>query len=133
MGVGHRGCIRHGNFADRMAERLGPLLPERRLEISLSFGDSPGARLVSLDAGKGWQARLAINCSRCLIRASSAQPIPLFRSLPLRLLLAVQRGARQWPIFSPVAVGTGLSRSPSPVMRRSGAIIASAAMAEVPS
>jgi tRNA threonylcarbamoyladenosine biosynthesis protein TsaE len=41
-------------------ERLGPLLPEGRLQISLSYGDSPGARLASLDAGKGWQARLAL-------------------------------------------------------------------------
>lgn len=40
-------------------ERLGPLLPEGRLQISLSYGDNPGARLASLDAGKGWQARLA--------------------------------------------------------------------------
>jgi tRNA threonylcarbamoyladenosine biosynthesis protein TsaE len=39
-------------------ERLGPLLPERRLEITLAFGGTPGARRVWLDAGTGWQARL---------------------------------------------------------------------------
>jgi tRNA threonylcarbamoyladenosine biosynthesis protein TsaE len=39
-------------------ERLGPLLPERRLEIALAFGERPGTRRVSLDPGPGWQARL---------------------------------------------------------------------------
>src|SRR5215813_8994954 len=39
-------------------ERLGPLLPESRLEISLTFGDRPGARHASLDPGAGWQTRL---------------------------------------------------------------------------
>jgi tRNA threonylcarbamoyladenosine biosynthesis protein TsaE len=40
-------------------ERLGSLLPEQRLEITLSYGDGPGARRASLDPGKEWQARLA--------------------------------------------------------------------------
>jgi tRNA threonylcarbamoyladenosine biosynthesis protein TsaE len=40
------------------AERLGPLLPERRLEVTLDFGDQPGSRRASLDAGAGWQSRL---------------------------------------------------------------------------
>jgi tRNA threonylcarbamoyladenosine biosynthesis protein TsaE len=40
-------------------ERLGPLLPEYRLELSLTFGDRPEARRVTLDAGGRWQARLA--------------------------------------------------------------------------
>jgi tRNA threonylcarbamoyladenosine biosynthesis protein TsaE len=40
-------------------ERLGPLLPERRLEIALAFGGRPDARQVSLDPGTGWQARLS--------------------------------------------------------------------------
>jgi tRNA threonylcarbamoyladenosine biosynthesis protein TsaE len=39
-------------------ERLGPLLPGRRLEIALAFGDKPDARQVSLDPGTGWQSRL---------------------------------------------------------------------------
>jgi tRNA threonylcarbamoyladenosine biosynthesis protein TsaE len=39
-------------------ERLGPLLPERRLEITLSFGEHPEARHVSLDPGTGWRERL---------------------------------------------------------------------------
>ena len=40
-------------------ERLGPLLPQRRLEIEFLFGDQPEARRVVLDAGEGWQKRLA--------------------------------------------------------------------------
>ena len=40
-------------------ERLGPLLPERRLELSLTFGDRPEARRVTLGAGGTWRARLA--------------------------------------------------------------------------
>jgi tRNA threonylcarbamoyladenosine biosynthesis protein TsaE len=39
-------------------ERLGPLLPARRLEVTLVFGDRPDARRVSLDPGTGWEARL---------------------------------------------------------------------------
>jgi tRNA threonylcarbamoyladenosine biosynthesis protein TsaE len=40
------------------AERLGPLLPERRLEITLGFGGRPASRQASLDPGTGWHARL---------------------------------------------------------------------------
>ena len=40
-------------------ERLGPLLPERRLEITFSFGADPGARRLLLDPSEEWQARLA--------------------------------------------------------------------------
>ncbi len=41
-------------------ERLGPLLPDRRLELSFAFGDGPGARCIAMDPGKEWQARLAM-------------------------------------------------------------------------
>jgi tRNA threonylcarbamoyladenosine biosynthesis protein TsaE len=41
-------------------ERLGALLPERRLEITLAYGDRAGARRLSLDPGKEWQGRLAL-------------------------------------------------------------------------
>jgi len=41
-------------------ERLGPLLPERRLEITFSFGADPGARRLLLDPSKEWQTRLAM-------------------------------------------------------------------------
>ena len=40
-------------------ERLGPLLPRRRLEIEFLFGDRPEARRVLIDVGEGWQQRLA--------------------------------------------------------------------------
>jgi tRNA threonylcarbamoyladenosine biosynthesis protein TsaE len=40
-------------------ERLGPLLPERRLEIAFAFGDRPEARRAALFAGPDWTARLA--------------------------------------------------------------------------
>jgi len=40
-------------------EHLGPLLPRRRLEIELLFGDHPEARRAVLDPGEDWQARLA--------------------------------------------------------------------------
>ena len=40
-------------------EKLGPLLPPRRLEITLAFSDQPGTRRVSLDAGSAWRTRLA--------------------------------------------------------------------------
>jgi tRNA threonylcarbamoyladenosine biosynthesis protein TsaE len=41
-------------------ERLGSLLPERRLEITFSFGAEPGARRLLLDPSNDWQARLAM-------------------------------------------------------------------------
>jgi tRNA threonylcarbamoyladenosine biosynthesis protein TsaE len=40
-------------------ERLGTLLPRRRLEIELLFGDQPEARRARVDAGEEWRARLA--------------------------------------------------------------------------
>jgi tRNA threonylcarbamoyladenosine biosynthesis protein TsaE len=40
-------------------ERLGLLLPERRLEITFAFGDGPGERRICLDPSMQWQARLA--------------------------------------------------------------------------
>ena len=39
-------------------DRLGPLLPRRRLEITLLFADEPQARRAVLDAGGDWQERL---------------------------------------------------------------------------
>jgi tRNA threonylcarbamoyladenosine biosynthesis protein TsaE len=40
-------------------ERLGPVLPRRRLEIEFLFGGRPGERRAVLDASEGWQERLA--------------------------------------------------------------------------
>jgi tRNA threonylcarbamoyladenosine biosynthesis protein TsaE len=50
-------------FADGISliewpERLGPLLPDRRLEITLLFGREPNARRAVLAAGSCWQRRL---------------------------------------------------------------------------
>lgn len=39
-------------------ERLGPLLPERRLDITLAFGNEAAARRAVLSAGPDWAARL---------------------------------------------------------------------------
>lgn len=39
-------------------ERLGPLMPPRRLKIILEFGNCPDRRRVTLDPGTGWEARL---------------------------------------------------------------------------
>ncbi len=39
-------------------DRLGPLLPQRRLEISLSFGDRPEARRAIIFGGAEWRDRL---------------------------------------------------------------------------
>jgi tRNA threonylcarbamoyladenosine biosynthesis protein TsaE len=41
-------------------ERLGPLLPDRRLALGFAFGDGSGARRIAVDPGKAWQARLAM-------------------------------------------------------------------------
>ncbi len=51
-------------FADGISliewpERLGSLLPPRRLEIALDFADRPQARRAALSAGAEWRARLA--------------------------------------------------------------------------
>jgi len=40
-------------------ERLGPLLPRRRLQIELLFHQRPEARCAVLDAGEDWQTRLS--------------------------------------------------------------------------
>jgi tRNA threonylcarbamoyladenosine biosynthesis protein TsaE len=40
-------------------ERLASLLPQRRLEITLDFGDRPQTRRAFLISDAGWRARLA--------------------------------------------------------------------------
>jgi tRNA threonylcarbamoyladenosine biosynthesis protein TsaE len=40
-------------------ERLGPLLPTRRLEIALLSGATPNARRAAIDAGAEWAGRIA--------------------------------------------------------------------------
>jgi tRNA threonylcarbamoyladenosine biosynthesis protein TsaE len=41
-------------------ERLGHLLPDRRLEIALVFGRGPNARRAFLAGGTEWQTRLTL-------------------------------------------------------------------------
>jgi tRNA threonylcarbamoyladenosine biosynthesis protein TsaE len=41
-------------------ERLGHLLPDRRLEIALVFGPEPNARRAFLAGGASWQTRLTL-------------------------------------------------------------------------
>jgi tRNA threonylcarbamoyladenosine biosynthesis protein TsaE len=41
-------------------ERLGPLLPARRLEVALVFGHRPKARRAILRGGTEWQTRLTL-------------------------------------------------------------------------
>ncbi len=40
-------------------DRLGPLLPARRLDITLAEGQTPDARRVVLEGRGRWRARLA--------------------------------------------------------------------------
>jgi tRNA threonylcarbamoyladenosine biosynthesis protein TsaE len=40
-------------------DRLSPLLPPRRLEIALEFGDRPEARRAVVDGDAAWRARLS--------------------------------------------------------------------------
>jgi len=40
-------------------ERLGPLLPRRRLEIEFLFGGRPDERRALIDASESWRQRLA--------------------------------------------------------------------------
>jgi tRNA threonylcarbamoyladenosine biosynthesis protein TsaE len=39
-------------------DRLGPLLPARRLEITLEFGDCPDSRRAVIDGDRAWRPRL---------------------------------------------------------------------------
>ena len=40
-------------------DRLGPLLPRHRLDITLEFGDQPESRRAVICGGAGWCARLS--------------------------------------------------------------------------
>jgi tRNA threonylcarbamoyladenosine biosynthesis protein TsaE len=43
-------------------ERLGFLVPARRLEIALSAGPTPAARRAAIDPGADWVARIDTAC-----------------------------------------------------------------------
>jgi len=57
--LGIEDAFRDGISLIEWPERLGALLPARRLEITLLPGKSPGARRARLDRGSAWGARLA--------------------------------------------------------------------------
>ncbi len=59
--LGIEDAFRDGISLIEWPERLGPLLPARRLEIALSQTALPQARIAALDPGKGsdWDVRLA--------------------------------------------------------------------------
>ena len=57
--LGIEDAFRDGISLIEWPERLGPLVPSRRLEITLSAGRTPQARRAVLDAGGDWAARLA--------------------------------------------------------------------------
>jgi tRNA threonylcarbamoyladenosine biosynthesis protein TsaE len=57
--LGIEDAFRDGISLIEWPERLGHLLPARRLEITLLPGAAPEARRASIDAGPGWAARLA--------------------------------------------------------------------------
>ena len=57
--LGIEDAFRDGISLIEWPERLGGLLPARRLEIALDFGPAPEARRASLSPGGDWAARLA--------------------------------------------------------------------------
>ena len=57
--LGIEDAFRDGISLIEWPERLGHLLPARRLEITLLPGAAPEARQASVDAGPGWTTRLA--------------------------------------------------------------------------
>jgi tRNA threonylcarbamoyladenosine biosynthesis protein TsaE len=58
--LGIEDAFRDGISLIEWPERLGHLLPARRLEITLLPGATPEARRASVDAGPGWATRLAV-------------------------------------------------------------------------
>jgi len=58
--LGIEDAFRAGISLIEWPERLGRLLPARRLEIAFDFGPLPTARRATLTAGMEWAARLAI-------------------------------------------------------------------------
>jgi len=57
--LGIEDAFRDGISLIEWPERLGALLPARRLEIALDFGPTPTARHATLSGGSDWAARLA--------------------------------------------------------------------------
>ena len=56
LGARDRGSVRHRHFADRMARAARTdLLPARRLEIALAFGDRPERAAGLARSGQRWR------------------------------------------------------------------------------
>jgi tRNA threonylcarbamoyladenosine biosynthesis protein TsaE len=56
--LGFEDALAQGIVLIEWPERLGPLLPEARLDVFLSFGDMPDARVVAFAGSPAWMARL---------------------------------------------------------------------------
>lgn len=50
-------------------ERLGPLLPRRRLAITFEYGAGPHERRALIDVGAEWHSRLGEIEARCLVQS----------------------------------------------------------------
>ena len=57
--LGFEEALAEGICLIEWPERLGPLLPEDRLDLCLDFGASPEARRARLEGHGVWAARLA--------------------------------------------------------------------------
>jgi tRNA threonylcarbamoyladenosine biosynthesis protein TsaE len=57
--LGIEDAFRDGISLIEWPEKLGSLLPARRLQVTLAPGKSPMARRALIDPGAGWAARLA--------------------------------------------------------------------------
>lgn len=57
--LGIEDAFRDGISLIEWPERMGSLLPSRRLEITLLPGAAPTARRAAIDPGPGWQTRAA--------------------------------------------------------------------------
>jgi hypothetical protein len=94
-------------FADAISliewpDRLGPLLPARRLEVALEFGDRPQARRAVLAAGPEWRARLGAEARRAARRAfldgcgwAGVEPTPLVADASFRSYHRLGKEARR--------------------------------------
>ena len=56
--LGFEEALAEGICLIEWPERLGPLLPEERLDLRLDFGATPEARLARLEGHGAWAARL---------------------------------------------------------------------------
>src|ERR1700704_7131952 len=77
-------AFRDGVSLIEWPERLGPLVPARRLEITLSAGPTPNARRAAIDPPAEWAARLAGLVRHSRASGSPEQPIDALEPLDSR-------------------------------------------------